>query len=433
MGHSWRLFSNSGALGTTPNTMNEIAPIPEHYLLVTNLPVWPGADGAHGVVPLWAKDLAEHLVYLPHFALAAPVATGGSPGPLESLSGLPLRVIALGPQRSLLRAVATVPRTFWRLWKAIGAAEVVHCGIAGWPIPMGWLAAPIARLRGKFLVIVVESAPWRVASTRKEKIRAAVFERMARWCVGMADIAFFTQKEYRDSMLLRRYERGHIIHASWIDAAKVLIQEQAHAAWREKPSNLRLLFAGRLTEPKGVSILLRSMEELSQQGKAITLDLLGEGPLLAECEKVANRMGGHVKIRLLGTLPYDQRFFEAMRSYHALIVPSLGDEQPRIVYDAYSQAVPVIASDTAGLRDCVEDRVTGLLAARGDSTALAQAIALAEKDRELLKTMGFSALQRARDMTHATMHRRRAALLREALDARQFKGRHSTCGKSVAE
>lgn len=401
--------------------MNQIPHVPEKYLLVSNIPVWLDAEGSHGVAPLWRKDLLEHFVYLPHFVLAAPLSTGSSQGAPESLAGMPLKVKALGPQRSLFHALLTLPRTLWRLWHAVGQAEVIHCGIAGWPIPLGWLSAPIARCRGKFLVVVVESAPWRTAVSRKEKIRAAIFERMARWCVGMADIAFFTQQEYRDSMLLRRKERGHIIHASWIDAGTVLTQELAQAVWRDKPTRLHLLFAGRLTESKGVSILLRSMEELSRQGVAVTLDLLGEGPLLAECERVAKGMSANVTIRLLGTLPYDHRFFEALRSYHALVVPSLGDEQPRIVYDAYSQAVPVIASDTAGLRDCVVDRVTGLLVASGDSKVLAQAMVKADQDRDMLKTMGIAALLRAREMTHATMHRKRAALLRQALDARQVK------------
>ena len=57
-----------------------------------------------------------------------------------------------------------------------------------------------------------------------------------------------------------------------------------------------------------------------------------------------------------------------------MLVPNLGDEQPRIVYDAYSQAVPVLASATPGLKACVEEGVTGRFFAPGSPSELAQQV-----------------------------------------------------------
>src|SRR5437763_3525524 len=56
-------------------------------------------------------------------------------------------------------------------------------------------------------------------------------------------------------------------------------------------------------------------------------------------------------LRLLDPVPPGAPFLALVRRYHALLLPSLSDEQPRVVLDAASQAVPAIASDTDGLRD----------------------------------------------------------------------------------
>jgi len=97
-----------------------------------------------------------------------------------------------------------------------------------------------------------------------------------------------------------------------------------------------------------------------------------------------------------------------------VIVPSLSDEQPRIVYDAFSQAVPVVASNTPGLRDCVRHGSTGRLVTGGPADWAAEFKWCFEHSNEL-EEMGSRGLETARLMTHAEMHRRRWRLLVEML------------------
>jgi glycosyltransferase involved in cell wall biosynthesis len=117
-------------------------------------------------------------------------------------------------------------------------------------------------------------------------------------------------------------------------------------------------------------------------------------------------------------VPYDKSFFAALKGFDVLVVPSLADEQPRVVYDAYSQAVPVLASDTAGLRQCVEHGVTGVLFAVNDAAALKESIVSLEKDRDALARFAPEAVKKARSLTHQEMHRRRWRLLASALAGR---------------
>ena len=97
------------------------------------------------------------------------------------------------------------------------------------------------------------------------------------------------------------------------------------------------------------------------------------------------------------------------------MVPSLSDEQPRIVYDGYSQAIPILASKTAGLQDVIQNNLTGKLVRPNDAIALADLLEASWHELEPLKVMGMQSLHTARGMTHQKMHEQRWEILIEEL------------------
>jgi glycosyltransferase involved in cell wall biosynthesis len=390
------------------------------YLLVTNIPIWIGEDGARRIDPLWYKDLVGHTAYLPDLRVAAPLRRGGDPQSMRDIADLPIEFIELPSGASLAQALLQLPWSLSRLWGAVRGADVVHTGIAGWPIPLGWLAGPLARAQGKYLITVVESAPWRTdRGSLKKAAGAMVHEALARFWVRRTNIAFFTQREYRSEFLGADDARGHVIHASWIDDDWVLDRAAAERAWDQKASagRVRMFFAGQLTRVKGLSVLLDAVRILEARKVRVHLDIYGSGEMHDECARVAQQMA-FATVGVVGTLPYDRSFFEAITGYHAALVPNIGDEQPRIVYDAYCRAVPVIASNTAGLRDCVWPGETGVIVERENPSALADAIQQAQEAPEELRPLGLGGLRRAARMTHGAMHARRAKILEEALFGR---------------
>ena len=126
---------------------------------------------------------------------------------------------------------------------------------------------------------------------------------------------------------------------------------------------------------------------------------------------VARHLNRGVTLTMGGRLDYGPAFFEMLRSQDLLVVPSISDEQPRIVYDCFSQALPVIASDTPGLRQCFSDMPDGKFFPVGDARALADAIAWASDHREQSRDLGIMGLDSARALTHDQMHYRRAELI----------------------
>jgi glycosyltransferase involved in cell wall biosynthesis len=401
------------------------------YLMVVEqqLPLYRDRAGRLFADELWHKDLLMHLGYLDHLVIASSCRDqdpppGAKPLPADKSK---FEVVELPAQKSFAHSLLVMPIIVARLCRAIRKAGIVHSAIAGWPIPMGWIVTPLALIFRKPLVIVVESAPWRLQHEQgagwKRRLRAVFQEFMGRWVLRNAALVICTQEEYCQSLLGPESANGFTIPASWIDDENILPEYVAEEIWQKKLSapdpRLRILFVGRLVPAKGLLVLLKAMHRLSADTLPISLDILGEGDLKSQCDLAAAELKGMTTVKILGTVPYGAPLFELIRKYDAIVVPNISDEQPRIVFDAYSQAVPVLASDTPGLRSCVKSGELGLFAAPNDDSALADLLRYAANHRSELKRLGMHSLKYAHSMTHQEMHRQRAALLQVMIDTRK--------------
>jgi glycosyltransferase involved in cell wall biosynthesis len=240
-----------------------------------------------------------------------------------------------------------------------------------------------------------------------DPIRDAV----ARWSCERADLALFTHVNYRDQLVAKNRERAHVTPAVWVNDADILDEASAEAGWEAKLREpVRLLFAGRLVAAKGVQVLLAALRSLEDRRVEARVDIIGQGEERSACVAAAAALRS-VRLSVLDPIPYGAPFFELLRRYHAVLVPSLTDEQPRIVFDANSQAVPVIASRTGGLSPYVEHGRTGWIVPVGDVPALASAIERANGAAPELRSMGLAALRASRGFTHQAMHRWRSHLI----------------------
>ncbi|CCG98817.1 glycosyl transferase group 1 [Fibrella aestuarina BUZ 2] len=123
------------------------------------------------------------------------------------------------------------------------------------------------------------------------------------------------------------------------------------------------LFVGRLSQEKGIDVLLEAAKQV-----ALPIEIIGEGPLQAAVEAAAQQ--GHVYYR--GSLPREQ-VIERMRQCRAIIVPSIWYEGlPTVILEAFATGTPVICSDQGNLNQIVEDGKTGLLFQTGDPQSLSK-------------------------------------------------------------
>ncbi|AKF11390.1 glycosyltransferase [Sandaracinus amylolyticus] len=392
------------------------------YLLLTFIPLYRDAAGRLYTDRLWQRDLVRHFDYIPHVRLACPVrriedAVGVDLAHVEVPEGTRFEIVELPWTPSVRSALMALPHTMRVLHRGIRDAGLVHSGIVGWPYPLGWIANAMAMAQQKPLVLVVESTPWRIAGTGAERpvhvLRALTTEALGRFFVNRADLTFFTHEGYRRELSTNPRGRAFITPAAWIDEKDVLTRDEATRVWQAKRERTpRFVYPSRLLREKGTDVLLDALRTLEAQGTSVQVDVIGVGDRRSAFEEAAQRLRV-VKLRFLEPVSYGEPFFRFLDGYHAVLVPQLGDEQPRILFDAYARALPVLASDTPGVSAFVEDRVTGRLHARGDATDLAALLEWAHGHGGELERMGIVARERALTFTHRAMHEARARVLRE--------------------
>jgi phosphatidylinositol alpha-mannosyltransferase len=165
---------------------------------------------------------------------------------------------------------------------------------------------------------------------------------------------------------------------------------QAHRGPKPAADELRLLFVGRAEDRKGLPVALRAFEALRGAGVAARLTVAGATP-----EEVEPLLMDTADVHVAGRVSEEEKW-RLLHEADLLCAPSLGGESFGIVLaEAFASGTPVVASDIAGYRDVVRDRVDGLLVPAADPAALGHALRdLALDDRRRAR-MGVSARQRA--------------------------------------
>lgn len=135
-----------------------------------------------------------------------------------------------------------------------------------------------------------------------------------------------------------------------------------------------LLFVGRLTESKGVDVLLQAMSILSKQMqvKVPGLSIVGDGPAKKNLRGLSSRLGLGNKVAFLGPMQ-GRDLANVMNAHKILVVPSSWAEPFGIVaLEGAACGCYVIGSNQGGLPDAIGP--CGITFPNGDAQALAVAI-----------------------------------------------------------
>lgn len=155
---------------------------------------------------------------------------------------------------------------------------------------------------------------------------------------------------------------------------------------------LKILFVGRLSEQKGVDILLDAMNEVIEKGFDSILAVVGDGPLRSELEVKVNNL----RITQYVTFAGDRN--DVIRYYHdshILIIPSNWEGLPLVLLEGMGCGIPIVASDIGGIREVIQHGINGLLFPMGDAKELASKIIYLMKNPKAATEMGWKAREKA--------------------------------------
>jgi glycosyltransferase involved in cell wall biosynthesis len=135
---------------------------------------------------------------------------------------------------------------------------------------------------------------------------------------------------------------------------------------RQSPCPL-FVYSGRLSDEKGLELLLRAFARLEPGAR---LRIVGDGPSRVELELLARRLRIATLVEFVGQVPaaaVEQYLADAW----AVVAPSLWAEPLGFsVVEAIVRGVPVVASAAGGFGETVEPGASGLLFPNGDEDAL---------------------------------------------------------------
>ncbi|HEX5009897.1 MAG TPA: glycosyltransferase family 4 protein [Planctomycetota bacterium] len=148
---------------------------------------------------------------------------------------------------------------------------------------------------------------------------------------------------------------------------------------------------GRLEPYKRIDLLLRAFPVVLEAIPAARLVVIGRGQQEARLRKLARRLQIAESVHFTGFASEEKKLAWLKRA--ALLVQcSTREGFGLTVVEAYSCGTPVVATDVPGLRDTVQDGVTGLLVRQARPGALAAAITKLLADEELRRRMSRRAL-----------------------------------------
>lgn len=190
----------------------------------------------------------------------------------------------------------------------------------------------------------------------------ASMERLAaRWsaaivCVCESERQLALQKQIADPARL------HVIYNGMRDIALNL---QADAGIEP----VSICSVARLDAPKDHRTLLAALAQLNQS--EWRLDLVGDGPLLPDLQRLAGELGIAERIAFVGYLPDPAPILARSQVF---VLSTRSEAFPRSILEAMRAGLPVVASDVGGVGEAVVDGHTGTLVPPGDADALAAAL-----------------------------------------------------------
>jgi glycosyltransferase involved in cell wall biosynthesis len=147
------------------------------------------------------------------------------------------------------------------------------------------------------------------------------------------------------------------------------------------------VMVGRLSPEKDVATLLRAAALVAPQCPSFALEIAGNGPCLADLNRLASDLGLGDRVRFLGEV----RDIPALLARASLFVlPSMTEGISLTLLEAMARGLPVVATRVGGNPEVVVDGETGLLVPPQDPAGLAAAVIQLSRDPEEGRLLGLA-------------------------------------------
>jgi glycosyltransferase involved in cell wall biosynthesis len=278
-----------------------------------------------------------------------------------------------------------------------------------------------ARERGLACIYDLPIGYWRAA----QKVYAEEKERQPEWAPTLSGILDSPQKLARKDVELHAADLIVVASSFTRDTLRMADQPQTTVEvipygcpeMGPEPDGtrtrrkLRVLFVGSLGQRKGLSYVVRALNQL---GGNAELTLIGRKPT----DNCAPLNDATSKFRWLPSLPHSG-VLEEMSRHDVLVFPSLFEGFGLVILEAMSRGLPVIATPNTAGPDIIQDGVDGFIVPIRSAESIFSCLQRLVEDSQLLAGMKHAAWEKARTFTWAAYRRQLISATRMALTSNQ--------------
>jgi glycosyltransferase involved in cell wall biosynthesis len=127
-----------------------------------------------------------------------------------------------------------------------------------------------------------------------------------------------------------------------------------YAGTKPNPNPVKLVYAGKLSNAKGVPWLLRALRTIKFPPWQLDLVGSGSGEEKEHCLRLAVQLGGRVHIH--GALP-QEGLAKIFRQCHILVLPSFYEGLPLVILEALASGCRILATDLPGTKELIGNSV----------------------------------------------------------------------------
>lgn len=215
--------------------------------------------------------------------------------------------------------------------------------------------------------------------------------------VGMMESSFYSFLKFYDNVDLFTFQseftRDKFVEFGFDKSKTQIIENPIVADSNSCFENKNyILYFGRISPEKGVTILLKAMLLLAD----VKLIIVGDGPDLDKSKDFVEKNNLSQNVSFAGA-KWGNELNNFIKNCKFVILPSIwNDPNPLVVLQSYLFGKPVIGSDIGGISDQIDNEVTGYLFKPGDVHSLAKTIKKLYNNENLIIKMGKNSERKVR-------------------------------------
>jgi glycosyltransferase involved in cell wall biosynthesis len=218
----------------------------------------------------------------------------------------------------------------------------------------------------------------------KHTRRTPLYYRIDRFCLPRYErVVCVSQDLYEECLMIGVAVERCLLIENGIDLAeytRTRSREEARQALNIPQERLVIGAVGRLSDEKGVDLLIRAADRLARAGLDVGLLIAGEGDEEPRLRRLVEELGCGERVRLLGFRADVKELYQA---FDVFALSSLREGLPNVLLEAMALEVPVLATRIAGVPQLIDHEQNGLLIQPGSVDELTRALERLLRDSEL--------------------------------------------------